>query len=1152
MADNRVQLTIDVQKTGLSNLSQVIAELDKAGVETSEFKKQAEQLASQLGAMERQQGLVNQFVKLKQETTGAAQAFDAAQAKAQQLGRELANVDAPTRKQTAEFDRARAAVNSTKDAYQSAQVRLQSMRATLAENNLETAGLAQKQAALRQGMRSVEEQVATSTARLQELAKQGPKAMGDTAKATELATSSTKEYNGALTQVASAVGGIFAAGKVVDYARSVNDVSDQYKNLEARVRLAVGAQADLQASVAGIGKVALDTNSNLDATADLFGRLAASAKELNISQAEALSVTKTINQSIQVSGASAQASEASVRQLVQALQSGVLRGDEFNSIMEQSPRLAKALADGLNVPVGALRGLAEQGELTSAKVIRALKGQAEAINQEFATLPLTTGRALENLTTQWTLFIGKLTGGAQQSSVVAQGINTLAQNLDTLAGVAARAGAALTAALAVQGVMALKTFAAEMMTTGKAASLLTMELSKIPKVINIAVAVTGFEIGYQIGTMLHENSEMARKLGIGLTGFMQALVNDLIFLKEAAAAVFTSDTVDAAFDRYIQRGKEMDQILGDMWKDAEKAPSVVAGAANAGAGSLAALGGAGTAAGQAVAAGASQGAAGIAQLKSAAEDARASLAGLANAINTKPATATAFTDIVQDLVAAKLRGEELEVQLRDKLPQAIGQLSGTELQKFRADFVRAMDLAKQALQDAIDTKRPQAEITALKVKVESFTRATQTGLQLIAEQAARNLGVDVPAAFNKVSDGFRQSQENISVLIRQLPQLKAAGVDTGLAVGQALNNMINGAKNQAEIDAVIQRIKLMRKELGDKVADGLLEQAAEKIKDLKKNLQDALPGIQGVEEAMRRLGITSDQALKDAAKGAKESYDYMVTEGKRSARELGVAFQQAADAAIKANDGIAPSWVKAQASLRGYEVVVNEAGKSTLRLKEATDKASDSHGRNARSIDDNRTALERLNSEREREIAAQEKANQLKERELKLYQEKWNIDEQGFSKNTAGKRIQAMAHTNASVYNQAKQAGLDEKAALALADSFTYGASGTNASVSAVNKAINDSIVQQAREKVAAEEAAKKSPTVNQPSNTPANSSGGRSSSAGSAGNSGATNVSNVYITVGTTKFGPVKTDTSGAETIEKTLLTALAQGKTVYQGSNR
>lgn len=983
-----VQYTIGVISEGLDNLTRLISELDKAGIETDEFKAQASQLRRELAEMQGQQSLIDKFVSLKKETQSAAQAFEDAQERAQKLGREIAATDAPTKKQAAEFARARTAVNSAKDAYQSAQLRLQAMRATLADNNIETSGLAKKQVALREGVRGVDASVAAATTRLKALGDVGPKAANETAAATEKAAKSTREYTGALTQVAGAVAGVFAVDRAWEYAKSVQQVADEYKNLEARIRLSVGPQADLRSAVESVGRVAIETNTQLDATAQLYGRLAASATELNISNEQALGLTRTVNQAIQVGGASAQASEASVTQLVQALQSGVLRGDEFNSIMEQSPRLAKALADGLGVPVGALRGLAEQGQLTSAKVVEALKGQSDAIAQEFATLPLTVGRALTNLETQWTLFVGSLAGGATESSIAAQGINALADNLETLAGIATRAGVALTAALAVQGVIALKAFAAEMLATGKAASLMALELSKVPKVISISIAVTGWEVGYQIGTMLHENFELARKLGVGLVGFMQALVSDLIFLKDAAAAIFTSDTIEEAFDRYIQRGQQMDQILADMWKDAEQAPSQISQAANAGASSLEQMGNTGSKAGAAVAAGAAQGAAGVGQLIQASEDARSALLELAKAINVKSLPDKGLGEIVKELTNAKLRGEDLEQHLRQKLPAAIENLSGAELVKFRSEFLRAMDQAKSALQDAIDTKKPQAEIDALRVKVDSFERATRTGLELVAAQAAQNLGLDVPAAFGKMSQGFRDAQENMSILIRQLPELKVAGVDTGAVVGQALSKMLDGAKNQTEIDAVITRIKTLRTELDNKVTDGLLDQATEKAKGLKAALDEATPGVNSVREALKQLGITSDETLRKTAVDAKSAYDVLRDSGTASARELGEAFKKSADAAIAANAGIAPSWVNAEAALRGYEVAVDSAGKATLRHKSAIDQNTESNQRAARSVEEHRSALERLNAERERAISAQEQELDLATRELKLQEAK--------------------------------------------------------------------------------------------------------------------------------------------------------------------
>ena len=842
---------------------------------------------------------------------------------------------------------------------------------------------------------------------------------GELGKSTQEAAQKTEAFPGVLTKVAGAVAGAFAVGRVLEFGKGVNEVADQYKNLESSLRLAIGAGGDLQTTVQGVGDVAKATYSSLDATAQLFGRLAASGKELNITNTEALGITKTINQSIQIGGASAQASEASVRQLVQALQSGVLRGDEFNSIMEQAPRLAKALADGLGVPVGALRGLAEQGQITSAKVVAALKGQSDAINKEFATIPLTTGRALENLNTQWTLFVGTLTGGAQQSSIVAQGINVLAQNLDTLAGVAARGGAVLTAALAVQGVQALRAFSLEMAATGKAASLMSLELSKVPKVINIAVAVTGFEVGYQVGTMLYENTEVARKFGVALVGFYGSLVESMRLLQESAAAIFTSDTVDAAFSRYQGRLAQLKGSYGDLMKSAEEAPTKVGAAADAAAGKATSMGAAAQAAGTQVAQAGAAGAAGVAQVGKAADSAAGAFATLLAAAATPVAKTSAAAQIAADLVEAKNRGVDLDTLLRTQMPEAISKLSGTELAKFRQDFSSAMQLA------GADAK------------------LLQTGMRIIGEQAAKSLGVDVVTASSKMGDEFVQANEKMRMLILSLPALKAAGVDTGQVVGEALAKMVDGAKNQAELDAIRTRVVALRKELGTPVADGLLEQAAEKARALKNAVADAKPGIQDVAEAMRKLGVVTDETLKKTATESKAAYDFMLKAGTSSARELGEGFVKAANDAIAANKGIAPAWVLSQAAVRGFEVAVDSAGKAVVKsMTEGSDAVKGLNGNLTRTAEQLKAQQDawdtllmryKLSADyTENQIALLEKQNALLERAAELERKRLNIDKEGFSTDSSGNRI-AMGGdltTKTGLAAFLKTAGVDDDAAV--------------------------------------------------------------------------------------------------------------------------
>ena len=188
--------------------------------------------------------------------------------------------------------------------------------------------------------------------------------------------------------MASALGGVPA---------EVLKTADAYNNLQAKIKLVTGEGPAFTAAFEGIKAIAQSTSSSLEATGTLFAKIAEAGKQMGVGQAEALKLTETINQAVQLSGASAAASDAAITQLIQGLQGGVLRGDEFNSVMEQAPRLSQAMADGLGVTTGQLRKMAEDGKLTSDVLINALKDQATTVGSEFDKLPPTVGRALAPL-----------------------------------------------------------------------------------------------------------------------------------------------------------------------------------------------------------------------------------------------------------------------------------------------------------------------------------------------------------------------------------------------------------------------------------------------------------------------------------------------------------------------------------------------------------------------------------------------------------------------------------------------------------------------------------------------------------------------------------------------------------------------------------
>ncbi|MGB7422891.1 MAG: phage tail tape measure protein [Comamonas sp.] len=187
----------------------------------------------------------------------------------------------------------------------------------------------------------------------------------------------------------------------------------------------------------------------------------------------------------------------------------------------------------------------------------------------------------------------------------------------------------------------------------------------------------------------------------------------------------------------------------------------------------------------------------------------------------------------------------------------------------------------------------------------------------------------------------------------------------------------------------------LRGEYAALIAAGDLTAAGQKLQEINKALQGttassgaagkaAADAARAIEDAFTRLGITSSEALKTQAANAKRDYETIKNAGTTTAEDIAAAFEKAATDAIAANKGIAPAWVQAEAAMRGFELEVDKAGKTTLKLKSATDQAADAHKNAAGAAGQQLTALERLNAEQERAIAAQEKANDLATRSLKL------------------------------------------------------------------------------------------------------------------------------------------------------------------------
>lgn len=181
-------------------------------------------------------------------------------------------------------------------------------------------------------------------------------------------------------------------------------ITDQYQQLRGQLALVTESEEELADTERALFDLAQRTRSGYAETVTLYARMARSAKELHLSQRDLLGVTETINQAIQVSGATAQEASAGVIQFAQGLAAGALRGEELTSVTEQMPRLMEAILKGVNqvnpqlgITRANFRDLAAEGKLTTELIIAALQSQADTVAREFARLPRTVGQALTQL-----------------------------------------------------------------------------------------------------------------------------------------------------------------------------------------------------------------------------------------------------------------------------------------------------------------------------------------------------------------------------------------------------------------------------------------------------------------------------------------------------------------------------------------------------------------------------------------------------------------------------------------------------------------------------------------------------------------------------------------------------------------------------------
>lgn len=876
------------------------------------------------------------------------------------------------RSATTERNSARSALDQQRDAL--ARMRAESTAATRSTEEFQSAERAAK-LALIEARAAVRDKAASLAAAAAEsrAAVAAEKALADQARATAAAfrASSTETVagTGAVSKSLETLQGQLAAVRNVaavalggsltgSLLKSVSDASDAVTNLQARIKLVTGEGEAFSTAWRGVQQVAQGTNSTLESTGTLFARIAQAGKDIGVSQREALALTETINSAIQLSGASAQAADAAIVQLVQGLQSGVLRGEELSSVLEQAPRLAQALAAGLGVTTGELKKMGEVGALTSQTVIGALRGQAEAVRAEYATLPPTVGRAITQLSNAWSLYVNEASAATGASTTAAGAISALARNLDSVASVLISVGKAAAgyAALNLAKSFLDTATAARTATAAKVADTAATVASTTATAANTAARVANSAATLAAGEAAAASA--GRFAGLLSTLKTFSLIGVITNFREIGTAIGEGT---AKLLGYGKASEELERRL----KAEEEATRRSADA-------KAAL--------------AQQTALAADKALGLSVEARKLVGDFDQVVTKGDGAAQALEKVTKALQLGDPKGIRDGAAALDALAVR-GRIAGDQIAAALAAALKTEDLARFEVQAraAFDSS-------------EQGARRLKSALDAVALESLRRAGTSVDELRTGFNATATSALNDLDLLKRSLDDLGARGEVAGRAVSAAITKALDAATTTRSVQEVISRIEELGKAgrlTGDALA-AAMEKARAKLDELR-------PGVNSVTEAFRTLGLKAPEELARVAAASKEAFDRIRADGTTTLADKQRAFEAYAKTVTAQADSEAAALLKIQGEALGLSVTFDRSGKAMVKaLSEAGEAVDGLRGRMRGLREDADAAAGSLSSVYDAETKARsDRIDAAQAKNATKY------DDQGFRLDASGGRLTA-------------------------------------------------------------------------------------------------------------------------------------------------
>ncbi|MGS0094744.1 tape measure protein [Escherichia coli] len=254
------------------------------------------------------------------------------------------------------------------------------------------------------------------------------------------ATNAAKKMDELQTNI-NRVAGAIAASLVVDWGKAFLVAADNMSQLNARIERLTGSAGAASQTMQSLMRISSATGGSLQDTAKLWETLSTALRDTGATNGQIIQLTETLQKIGRIGGSSTEEMANALRQFGQSISSGTIRAEEFNSILEQMPELARQIAAGMGVSIGELRQLMLDGKLTAEDALNAIQKQTGSVNAEFEKLPRTLAQANNALTNSFLSMIDSVNQATGASSGMVTVIDSLTAALDRLAGKAISADA---------------------------------------------------------------------------------------------------------------------------------------------------------------------------------------------------------------------------------------------------------------------------------------------------------------------------------------------------------------------------------------------------------------------------------------------------------------------------------------------------------------------------------------------------------------------------------------------------------------------------------------------------------------------------------------------------------------------------------------